>query len=86
VRNTESIKIENSYRFTERERAGTFTNLPLRVTLEHTSDYQVSEKVEFSLSLKAIGGVEERVFPESIEGNILPSMGFEFGTSVKVVF
>ncbi|MGQ9616110.1 MAG: hypothetical protein ACUVWJ_06865 [Spirochaetota bacterium] len=86
VRNTESIKIENSYRFTERERAGTFTNLPVRVTLEHTSDYRVSEKLEFGLLLKAVAGVEERVFPESVEGNILPSMGFEIGTSVKIIF
>ena len=86
VRNTESIKIENSYRFTEREKAGTFTNLPVRVTLEHTTGYRVSEKIEFGLSLKTVAGVEERVFPESTEGNILPSMGFEIGTSVRVVF
>jgi hypothetical protein len=35
---------------------------------------------------KTIFGIEEKVFPDAVEGNILPSMGFELGISLEIIF
>jgi len=86
VQNVESVKLENIYTFTDREKAESFSNIPFRLTLEHTSDYQMTENVLFGMNAKYVVGIEEKVLPNATEGNILPSMGFEFGISLKVLF
>ena len=86
VNNTESLKVENIYTATDRERAAAFSNIPLRVTVEHDSSYAMTENVRFSGNLKAVAGIEEKVFPDAPEGNVLSSMGLEFGISMQVLF
>jgi len=86
VQNVESVKLENIYTFTDREKATSFSNIPFRLTLEHTSDYRMTENVLFGMNAKSVVGIEEKVLPNAPEGNILPSMGFEFGISLKVLF
>jgi len=86
VQNAESVKLENIYTFTDREKAASFSNIPFRLTLEHTSDYRMTENVLFGMNAKSVIGIEEKVLPNAPEGNILPSMGFEFGISLKVLF
>jgi hypothetical protein len=86
VKNEESVKMENIYTFTDREKAGSFSNIPLRCTLQHTSSYNITENVVFGLDFKTIVGIEEKIIPPSVLGNILPSMGLEFGVKLKIIF
>jgi hypothetical protein len=86
MRNVERVTIENTYTFTDREKSNSFSNIPVRCTLEHMSSYGVSENITFEADAKAVVGVEEKVLPPSVEGNILPSMGLEFGVKLKIVF
>jgi len=86
IKNSEIIKLENIYTFTDRERAGSFNNIPLRLTLEHKSSYSLTDKVQFGMNLATVVGIEERVAPPSTEGSILPSIGFETGISIKIIF
>jgi hypothetical protein len=86
LRNTELVKIENQVTFTDRERAASFSNIPLRVTLEHLTDYRMKDLVTFGFRFMTVVGIEEKVFPQSTSGNLIPSMGMEFGVSLKVIF
>ncbi len=86
IKNEEGVKLENIYTFTDRERAESFSNIPIRLTLEHDSSYHVTENFSFGLNLKSMVGIEEKVIPPSIQGNILPSMGFEIGIKMKIIF
>ncbi len=82
----EKVTIENIYKITKRSEAAAFSNIPLRITLEHLTDYNVTDSVVFSMFGKTIFGIEEKVFPDATEGNILPSMGFEMGISLEIIF
>jgi hypothetical protein len=86
VRHVETVKIENEFTFTERDKVPAFSNIPIRVTLEHTSDYEMSDTILFGLYFKTVIGIEEKVFPESTRGNNVPSMGLELGANMKVIF
>jgi hypothetical protein len=86
AQNTERAILENIYTFTDSEKAGSYSNVPVRLTLEHITSYTISDHVEFGLSLKTVSGVEERVQPATPEGNFLASMGFEAGLSVRIIF
>ena len=86
IKNTERIILEDVYTFTDREKSGSFNNLPIRTTLEHVSSYLMSDNVEFGLNIKTVFGVEEKVLPPSYEGDILTSMGFEIGIITKILF
>ena len=86
VKNEESIKMENIYTFTDREKAGSFSNIPIRFTLKHDSSYNITENVVFGLDFKTVVGIEEKIIPPSVLGNILPSMGLEFGVKLKIIF
>jgi len=86
LRNEDILTIENIYTFTDREKSESFSNIPIRITFQHNSDYDIKEYVSAGFYFKAIGGIEERVVPPSIKGNILPSMGLEFGINIKIIF
>lgn len=86
VKNEESVTMENVYTFTDREKSGSFSNIPLRCTLQHSSSYNFTENITFGMDAKAVVGIEEKVLPPSVTGNILPSMGFEFGVKLKIIF
>jgi hypothetical protein len=86
MKNDESVTLENIYTFTDREKSGSFSNIPVRVTLQHASSYNITENVTFGMDAKAVVGIEEKVLPPSVTGNILPSMGLEFGVKLKVIF
>jgi hypothetical protein len=86
IQNTERIIVEDVYKFTDREKAGSFNNLPIRTTLEHVSSYLVSDNIEFGLNIKTVFGVEEKVLPPSYEGDFLTSMGFEIGIITRILF
>jgi hypothetical protein len=82
----EKVTIENIYKITRRSQAAPFSNIPLRVTLEHLTDYNVTDSVVFSMFGKTVFGIEEKVFPDAVEGNTLPSMGFEMGITLEIIF
>jgi hypothetical protein len=86
VQNTERIVLEDLYTFTDRDKFGSFSNIPFRATLEHVSSYLMSDNIEFGLNLKAMIGVEEKILPPSYEGDFLSSMGFEIGIITKILF
>jgi hypothetical protein len=86
AKNTERATLENIYTFTDRERAGSYSNVPVRLTLEHLTSYRISDHVEFGMNLKTVTGIEERVLPASPEVSILASSGLEAGITVKIVF
>ena len=86
IQNTERIILENIYTFTDREKAENFSNIPLRITAEHNSSYRMTDTVEFGLNLKTVVGVEEKIIPPSITGNVLPSMGLEIGIFARIIF
>jgi hypothetical protein len=86
IRNTERLTLENIYTFTDRERAETFSNIPIRLTLEHESSYRMTENIEFGGHLKTVVGVEEKIIPPSVSGNVLISMGLEIGMYARIIF
>lgn len=86
IRNEEKCMVENSYIFTDREKASAFSNLLFRITLEHVSSYNLTENSEAGLYIKSVIGVEEKILPPSVEGNRLPSAGFELGAFMKILF
>jgi hypothetical protein len=86
LRNTERFTLENIYTFTDREKAESFSNIPVRATLEHESSYRMSENIEFGMHVMTVIGVEEKVIPPSTTGNILPSMGLELGMYGRIIF
>jgi hypothetical protein len=86
IQNTERIVLENIYTFTDREKAENFSNIPLRITAEHNSSYRMTDNVEFGMNLKTVVGVEEKIIPPSITGNVLPSMGLEIGIFARIIF
>jgi len=86
IQNSEIFKFENIYTFTDKERAESFSNIPFRLTLEHKSSYNLTDKVQFGMNLMWVVGIEQKIIPPSTSGNILPSMGFEAGISIKIIF
>ncbi|KPJ85121.1 MAG: hypothetical protein AMS17_14890, partial [Spirochaetes bacterium DG_61] len=86
LQNTERLTLENIYTFTDRQKAASFSNIPVRLTLEHESSYRMTENIEFGGYLKTVIGVEEKVLPPSISGNVLSSMGFEIGMYARIIF
>ena len=86
IRNTERVTLENIYTFTDREKSQSFSNIPIRLTLEHESSYKMTENVEFGGHLKTVIGVEEKIIPPSVTGNVLFSMGFEIGAYARIIF
>ena len=80
------MTLENIYTFTDRERAETFSNIPIRLTLEHESSYRMTENIEFGGHLKTVVGVEEKIIPPSVSGNVLISMGLEIGMYARIIF
>ena len=86
LNNKETVKMENIYTFTNRKKAEPFSNIPIRITLQHNSDYSFSENINFDAYIKLVGGLEEKVIPPYTEGNFLPSMGLEFGIGTKIFF
>ena len=86
LNNIETFRMENIYIFTDRSKTGAFSNIPVRITLEHNSNYSLSDNVNFGAYIKIIGGLEERIIPPYSKGNLLPSMGLEFGLNAKIIF
>ncbi len=86
LQNTERFAIENIYTFTDREKSESFSNIPVRVTVEHLSSYRLTQLIEFGMNLKTVFGIEEKIIPQSTSGNTLTSMGFEVGISTKIIF
>ena len=84
--NSESVTLENFYTWTDRDRVEAFSNIPVRVTLEHITSFRVSDRVELGANLKTVAGVEEKIVPPSTKGNVLTSMGLEAGIRVKIIF
>jgi hypothetical protein len=86
LQNTERLTIENIYTFTDREISESFSNIPVRLTLEHLSSYRLTQLIEFGMNLKTVFGIEEKIIPPSTSGNTLTSMGFEVGVNTKIIF
>ena len=84
--NTDSVTLENFYTWTDKDRVEAFSNVPVRVTLQHLTTYRISDRLEFSANLKTVAGVEEKIVPPSTKGNVLTSMGLEVGIRVKIIF
>ena len=86
LQNTERLTLENIYTFTDREISESFSNIPVRLTVEHLSSYRLTQLIEFGLNLKTVFGIEEKIIPPSTSGNTLTSMGFEVGVHTKIIF
>ncbi len=86
LKNIETIRLENIYTFVNRKKSESFSNVPFRITFKHISTYSVTNTIDFSAYIKIIGGIEERVIPPIVTGNILPSVGLEIGVSTKIIF
>jgi hypothetical protein len=84
-RSEETFFMENLYTFTERRRSESFSNIPVRLTLEHKTEY-VMENLSFTAFAKLMFGTEEQVSPDYTSGNFLNSLGFEFGTLLEIYF
>jgi len=85
-KNSEKITIENIYTFTDRELAGAFSNIPVRFTFQHRTDFSVSNSLSFYVAAKSVVGVEEKIVPPVEKGNLLPSAGFELDLGIKFMF
>jgi hypothetical protein len=84
-RSEETFFMENLYTFTERRQSERFSNIPVRITLEHKTEY-VMENLSFTAYAKLMFGTEEQVSPDYVSGNFLNSLGFEFGTLLEIYF
>jgi hypothetical protein len=84
-RSEETFLLENIYTFTERRQSESFSNIPVRITLEHKTEY-VMENLSFTAYAMLMFGSEEQVNPDYVEGNFLRSLGFEFGTLLEIFF
>ena len=77
---TEKLEIENNFQITDRERMGSATLIPLRISFEHTSAIPTTENLSFDFTFKTIGGIEERV--EAGQSSLYPSWGLEVRLNV----
>jgi hypothetical protein len=82
VTNTERVVIETYHTFAEPEALGTTNTLPLRLTLEHTSDIAQGEHFTFHLGLRAQGGLEDRITAGAV--NRVPAFGVEGELGVRI--
>ena len=76
VINREQISVETSMTFADPVSLGTTTLLPLRITLEHSSEVTQTENLSIRLSLLGQGGLEQRVSAGHVD--LVPAFGVEF--------
>jgi hypothetical protein len=86
IKNLEILTIENDYTITDREQSEIFSNLPLRLTLEHETEYDITDSLVFTGFFRFQFGVEEKVAPDYTSGNLLTSLGFELGLQMEIYF
>jgi len=86
IKNLEVLTIENVYTITEREQSEGFSNIPLRLTLEHETEYEITDSLIFTAFSRFQFGVEEKVTPDYSSGNLLTSLGFELGLKMEIYF
>jgi hypothetical protein len=85
-KNEEVLTIENIYTFTNRDQVESFGNIPLRITLEHETKYELTDRLWFTAFYLLMFGLEERVTPDYTSGNLLTSIGFELGAKLEIYF
>jgi hypothetical protein len=86
IKNQEILTIENIYTITDREQSERFSNLLLGLTLEHETEYDITDSLIFTAFSKLQFGVEEKVAPDYSSGNLLTSLGFELGLKMEIYF
>ena len=74
--NREQISVETSMTFADPVSLGTTALLPLRITLEHSSEVTQTENLSIRLSLLGQGGLEQRVSAGHVD--LVPAFGVEF--------
>ena len=75
VVNREQISVETTTTFADPASLGTTVLLPLRVTLEHSSEVTQTENLSFRLSLVGQGGLEKQV--GAGYADLVPAFGVE---------
>ncbi len=82
VINREQISVDSSITFADPASLGTTTILPLRITLEHSSEVTQTENLSFRLSLLGQGGIEKHVSAGYVD--LVPAFGAEFRLGVTI--
>jgi hypothetical protein len=86
IKNEEVLTIDTSYTITDREKAESFSNLPFRLTLAHVTEYNIIDNFTFYAFGQFQFGVEEKVAPDFVSGNLLKSLGFDLGITIEIIF
>ena len=84
ARHHEIIVLESSYTFTDREQTPDFSNLPFKITLEHSTRFMRSDYLEFDLSARSIVGLEELITGGN--STMTPAFGFELEVNAHFMF
>jgi len=84
IQHEEWLEIENQVLLTDRAATTLTRTVPLRVALTHQSRLTVGQGVELGFSLKAMGGVEERI--ESGRSTRQPALGLELRLTARMQF
>jgi len=84
IQHEEHLEIENQVVVTDRGTTALKSTVPLRLALSHSSRLTVEEGVELGVSLKALGGVEERI--EKGRSSWQPALGLELRLTARLAF
>ncbi len=84
IAHEEWLEVENQLLWTDRAATALTHTVPLRVALTHESRLTVGQGVEVGFSLKAMGGVEERI--ESGRSTRQPALGLELRLTARLTF
>ena len=84
VVNRERISIDSSLNLAAPMPTATSTDLPVRVTLEHTSEVTQTENLSLHLSLLGQGGLEKQISGGHVD--VVPAFGIEFRLGVTVSY
>ena len=80
----EWLEVENQVLLTDRETTSLTRTVPLRIALTHQSRFTVDQGVELGFSIKAMGGVEERI--EQGASTWQPALGIELRLTARLQF
>ena len=82
ITNTERVAVESVYTFADPATLGTTSLLPLRLTMEHSSDIEQGDHLAFHLGIRFQGGAEERV--TNGVPDVIPGSGLEGELGVRI--
>ncbi|MBU8913353.1 MAG: hypothetical protein KOO61_04965, partial [Spirochaetales bacterium] len=84
VINREQISVETTTTFADPASLGTTILLPVRITLEHSSEVTQTENLSFRLSLLGQGGLEKHVSAGHVD--LVPAFGVEFRLGATISY